>query len=77
MKHLIITAVTNTYIILRIQTCDPTYEVLWLMTTLWILPNFPKYSWRLRISASQSRGESPTTKTRFFCTTLHHKQPTI
>ena len=25
-------------------TCEPAYEVLLLMTTLWIFPNFPKYS---------------------------------
>jgi len=26
------------------HTCEPAYDVLWLMTTLWIFPNFPKYS---------------------------------
>jgi len=29
-------------------TCEPAYWVLWLMTTLWILPNLPKYSCRFR-----------------------------
>jgi len=29
-------------------TCEPAYDVLLLMTTLWILPNFPKYSGRFR-----------------------------
>lgn len=29
-------------------TCEPAYDVLLLMTTLCILPNFPKYSGRFK-----------------------------
>uniref|UniRef100_A0A2M4DM80 Putative secreted protein n=1 Tax=Anopheles darlingi TaxID=43151 RepID=A0A2M4DM80_ANODA len=49
--------------------CTPAYAVLGLMTTLWIFPYFPKYSCFFRISGSANLGGSPTTNTRFFCTT--------
>lgn len=55
-------------------TCAPAYEVLELITTLTILPYFPKYSCRFRTSVSASRLDKPTTKTRFFCTTLRRTE---
>lgn len=55
-----------------VRTWAPAYDVLWLITTLWILPNFPKYSCFLRTSGSASRCDRPTTNTRFLCTTLKY-----
>lgn len=49
--------------------CDPAYCVLWFITTLCIFPNLPKQSGFFKISGSASRGDSPTTNTKFFWTT--------
>lgn len=36
-------------------TCEPAYDVLLLMTTLCILPNFPKYSGRFKTYKKKKR----------------------
>lgn len=40
------------------HTCEPAYVVLWLMTTLCIFPNFPKYSCFFRTYSNHKRKET-------------------
>lgn len=56
--------------LLALGPCVPAYDGDWFMTTLCILPNFPKYSCFLSTSTSANRKGRPTTNTRFLCTTL-------
>lgn len=55
--------------LLALGPWDPAYDVDWLMTTLWIFPNFPKYSCLLSTSGSANLTGRPTTNTKLRCTT--------